>query len=245
MTLTVGFRLGNDTTSRQVTVLVTEAGVLHRAHGLYGKPARLSTPEPSRTLTNRIPAFKGETPLARPLANLRAYHASYTKKGYARTLIPPTTVRLDVEELPHQDAEPHRELVQAFIGAAPNTPQPLDQAIKEFQITLGLPAKPASIPRAPRDRAIPPRVTAMLRTLASGSPITPAHRLPVGWTVTDQSVRLHVGTMGETLDRQAVVELQAALSAWLHFTKNPAEAVPLHGYEGSHGEDGRMGGRRS
>ncbi len=36
-TLVVGFRLGNDTTSRQVTALVTESGVLHRAQGLYGK----------------------------------------------------------------------------------------------------------------------------------------------------------------------------------------------------------------
>ncbi len=38
-TLVVGFRLGNDTSSRQVTVLVTQVGVLRRAHGLYGKLA--------------------------------------------------------------------------------------------------------------------------------------------------------------------------------------------------------------
>ncbi|MFD7537494.1 hypothetical protein [Streptomyces sp. NPDC059819] len=95
-TLTVGFRLGNDTISRQVTVLVTAAGVLHRAHGLYGKPARLSRPAPSYALTTRTSAFEGETPLARPLADLRQYHASYTKKGYARALIPPGVARLDV-----------------------------------------------------------------------------------------------------------------------------------------------------
>ncbi|GGV18964.1 hypothetical protein GCM10010275_70700 [Streptomyces litmocidini] len=33
VTLTVGFRLGNGTTARQVTVLVTQSGVLHRVQG--------------------------------------------------------------------------------------------------------------------------------------------------------------------------------------------------------------------
>ncbi|MFD6478932.1 hypothetical protein ACFWEH_36075 [Streptomyces anulatus] len=59
----------------------------------------------------------------------------------------------------------------------------------------------------------------MLRTLEDGSALTPARRRPVGWSVSGQGVRLHVWPTGEVLDRAAVVELQAALSAWLHFTK--------------------------
>ncbi|MEW2498535.1 hypothetical protein AB0942_34135 [Streptomyces nodosus] len=99
-TLVVGFRLGNDTTGRQATVLVTESGVLHRAQGICGKRPRFSQPEPSIALTSRNPAFKGEHPLARPIGKLREHHAGYTKKGYSSALIPPTVVRLNVEEHP-------------------------------------------------------------------------------------------------------------------------------------------------
>ncbi|CAM5286666.1 hypothetical protein SMICM304S_09493 [Streptomyces microflavus] len=81
-TLVVGFRLGNDASSRQVTVLVTESGVLHRAHGTYGRLPRLSKPEPSRVLYSRT-LFEGEHPLARPIAGLREHHVGYTKKGYS------------------------------------------------------------------------------------------------------------------------------------------------------------------
>lgn len=76
---------------------------------------------------------------------------------------------------------------------------------------------------APREKALPPHVAAMLRTLEDGSALTPARRRPVGWTVTSQDVRLHDGPTGELLDRAAVVELQAALSAWLHFTKDTGQ----------------------
>ncbi|MEU4269432.1 hypothetical protein [Streptomyces sp. NPDC026092] len=55
---------------------------------------------------------------------------------------------------------------------------------------------------------------------------SPARRRPVGWTVTGQGVRLHVRPTGEVLDRAAVVELQAALSAWLHVTKDAGQPVP-------------------
>ncbi|WP_338676828.1 hypothetical protein V1460_30540 [Streptomyces sp. SCSIO 30461] len=216
-TLVVGFRLGNDTTSRQVTVLVTESGVLHRAQGIYGKLPRLSRPEPSVALS-RNSLFKGENPLASPIAALRERHTDYTKKGYSRALIPPAVVRLDLEELPPFPAIPHRKLMQAFIGAAPNTPQPLDVAIRDFRAALGLPTRPANVSWKPRRQPIPPRVEAMMRTLAHGSPISSPPRRPVGWTVTGEGVRLHVGRTGETLDRQAVIELQAALSAWLRFT---------------------------
>lgn len=222
-TLVVGFRLGNDASSRQVTVLVTESGVLHRAHGMYGRLPRLSKPEPSHALSGRSPIFEGEHPLARPIASLREQHAGYTKKGYSRTLVPPGVVRLDVGERPPFPAVPHRELLQAFIGAAPNTPQPLDTAIGAFRATLGLPTRPANVSWTRRAQPLPPRVEAMLRTLAHGSPISSPQRLPVGWTVTNEGVRLRVGSTGETLDRHAVVELQAALSAWLRFMEKPSE----------------------
>ncbi|MEV8318364.1 hypothetical protein AB0Q95_29805 [Streptomyces sp. NPDC059900] len=220
-TLVVGFRLGNDTTSRQVTALVTESGVLHRAHGIYGKLPRLSRPEPSHALTTPSPSFQGEHPLARPIAGLREHHARYKAKGYARTLVPPASVRLDIEEYPLVPVVPHRELLEAFVGAAPNRPQPLDVAIKAFRSTLGLPTRPANVSWAPRAQPLPPRVDAMLRALSHGSAISSPPRLPVGWTVTGEGVRLHVGRTGETIDRQAVIELQAALSAWLRFTGKP------------------------
>lgn len=221
-TLVVGFRLGNDMSSRQVTVLVTESGVLHRAHGVYGRLPRLSKPEPSRVMDSRT-LFEGEHPLARPIASLREHHAGYTKKGYSRALVPPAAVRLDVEENPLFPAVPHPELIQAFIGSAPNTPQPLDSAIGAFRATLGLPTRPANVSWAPRAQPLPPRVEGMLRTLAQGSPISSPQRLPVGWTVTAEGVRLRVGKTGEALDRQAVIELQAALSAWLRLTERSTE----------------------
>lgn len=225
-TLVVGFRLGKDATSRQVTVLVTESGVMHRAHGPYGKLARLSAPEASLALTTPGRRFEGEQPLARPIAKLREHHATYTKKGYTRALIPPAVVRLAVEEHSHLSKTPHRELIQAFIGEAPTTPQPLEAAIKDFRNALGLPARPSNIFWAPRERAVPPRVEAMLRTLAHGSPVTAPQRLPIGWTVSGEGVRLHVGTSGEALDRRAVIELQAALTAWLRFTANNSNPAP-------------------
>ncbi|MEU8699957.1 hypothetical protein AB0C61_20250 [Streptomyces sp. NPDC048680] len=224
-TLVVGFRLGNDTTSRQVTALVTESGVLHRAQGVYGKLPRFARPEPSHALTTPIPAFQGEHPLARPIASLREHHARFKAKGYIRALIPPASVRLDIEEHPVLPVVPHRELLEAFVGAAPDTPQPLDIAIKAFRAALGLPTRPANVSWAPREQPLPPRVDAMLRALSHGSAISSPQRLPVGWTVTGDGVRLHVGRTGETIDRQAVIELQAALSAWLRFTGKPKETT--------------------
>ena len=226
MTLTVGFRLGNDTTTRQVTALVTQSGYLHRAQGIYGKLARLSRPERSPAVNNPIPAFQGEHPLARPIANLRRHHATYTKNGYTRILIPPAVVHLDFDEDQPLTAVTHRELFQAFIEATPTTPQSLEAAITAFRAALGLPSRPEHITWAPHEKALPPRVATMLRTLEDGSALTPARRRPVGWTVTSQDVRLHVGPTGELLDRAAVVELQAALSAWLHFTKDTGQTAP-------------------
>ncbi|GGV18980.1 hypothetical protein GCM10010275_70730 [Streptomyces litmocidini] len=177
-------------------------------------------------MNNPIPAFQGEHPLARPIADLRRYHAAYTTNGYTRILTPPTVVRLDFDEDKPLTAAAHRELFQAFIGAAPATPQSLEAAVTAFRAALGLPSRPAHIPRAPREKPLPPRVAAMLRTLEDGSALTPARRRPVGWTVSGQGVRLHVGATGEVLDRAAVVELQAALSAWLHFARDTGQPAP-------------------
>ncbi|WP_031014012.1 hypothetical protein [Streptomyces sp. NRRL F-5727] len=231
MTLTVGFRLGNDTLTRQVTVLVTESGVLHRAQGLYGKLPRIAPPVPSVALTTPLPDFRGENPLARPIADLRQQHASYTRKGYDRILIPPSVVRVDVREYPPRPAVRHRELIHAFVDAAPSTPQSLEAAITAFRTALGLPSRPERVVGAavPRPRELPPRVAAMLRTLAHGSPLTPSRRLPVGWTVTGQGVRLRVGAMGEVLDRADVIELHAALNAWLLFTRDGGQPAPESG----------------
>ncbi|MET9954399.1 hypothetical protein ABZ135_23035 [Streptomyces sp. NPDC006339] len=72
----------------------------------------------------------------------------------------------------------HRELFQAFIGAAPITPQSLEAAITAFRAALGLPS-PEHITWAPREKTIPPRVAVMLRTLGSGSALTSERRRPV------------------------------------------------------------------
>lgn len=77
----------------------------------------------------------------------------------------------------------------------------------------------------------------MLCTVEDGSALTPARRRPVGWSVSDQCVRLYVGPTSEVLDRATVVELQAALSAWLHFTKDKERPAPQG--------DGRASSRRS
>ncbi|MEU8435461.1 hypothetical protein AB0F18_21600 [Streptomyces sp. NPDC029216] len=222
--LVVGYRLANDVATRQVTALVTETGTMYRAHGLYGKHAQISKPEPSVALLSPVRA--GENPLARPIADLRTHHVTYTKKGFTRALIPPAAVRLDLDEDALRTVDSHHELFEAFTGAAPHIPPLLDEAIREFRTALGLASRPANVPWSPRARALPPRVEAMLRTLAHGSQISSPARLPVGWTVTGGHVRLHVGTTGESLDRQAVIELQAALSAWLHFTKNTVRSSP-------------------
>ncbi|MFI5642042.1 hypothetical protein ACIA8H_32110 [Streptomyces goshikiensis] len=44
-TIVVGFRLSNPVTSRQITVIVTESGVLHRSHGQYARPPKLNRPK--------------------------------------------------------------------------------------------------------------------------------------------------------------------------------------------------------
>ncbi|MER5890899.1 hypothetical protein ABT160_44375 [Streptomyces sp. NPDC001941] len=216
-TLVGGVRLGNDTSARQVTVFVTESGVLHRSHGLYGKLPRLSRPYSSPAVSRGTEPEDARL-LARPIAKLREQHAQYKARGYTRNLISPVSVRLEVEEQRVED----RVLLRAFVGAAPAKPLTLDAAIKQFREALGLPSRPLSW--APRPQVLPARVEAALRVLADGSTISSPRHLPVGWVVSEQGVRLHVGRAGEILDRASVIELQAALSAWLRFTE-PADGT--------------------
>ncbi|MGT2532413.1 hypothetical protein ACU4GG_39120 [Streptomyces nojiriensis] len=232
-TVVVGFRLGHTVTSRQVTVLVTESGVLHRSHGSYGQPPTLEPPKaPLRSADPDLPWMKGEHILTRPISRLRELHATAKEKGYTQVLIAPACVRLDVEEHPlpparnPRSARPHPELTAAFIGTAPGTVQPLDAAVDEFRTALGLPVRQHDVTRRPRQAHIPPRTEALLRTLARGAPIASPKHPAVGWTVTPRSVTLRVGRTAEALDRSAVLELQAALTAWLRFTHPNAPTSP-------------------
>ncbi|MFJ5726068.1 hypothetical protein [Streptomyces sp. NPDC093149] len=135
----MGFRLGNDITSRQVTMLVSQSGVLYRSHGLYGRLARLAAPQIPHVLAHpNMTHFRGEHPLSRSIADLRIYHRGYTEKGYSRALVPPAVVVLPIdEELPPDIAKrvdlPHRELTDAFLGAAPSGGRGLEDAIREFR----------------------------------------------------------------------------------------------------------------
>ncbi|MBT1188437.1 hypothetical protein HET69_31800 [Streptomyces sp. CJ_13] len=227
-TTVVGFRLGNAVTSRQVTVLVTETGVLHRAHGGYGQPPKLDPPKlPLRYLHPDLAWMKGEHMLTGPISALRDHHATATKKGYTQVLIAPACVRLDLEEHPPppkenpHDARPHPELTEAFIRTAPDTAQPLAAAVDEFRAALGLPVRQKHLTWRARQAPVPPRIEAMLRTLTHGSTIASPERLTVGWSVTPQAVTLRIGRTAEPLDRPAVLELQAALTAWLRLTQPP------------------------
>ncbi|MFD9418453.1 hypothetical protein ACFWC9_27565 [Streptomyces goshikiensis] len=227
-TIVVGFRLGHAVTSRQVTVLVTETGVLHRAHGVCGQPPKLDPPKlPPRYLHPDLAWMKGEHMLTSPISALRDHHTTAMKKGYTEVLIAPACVRLDLEEHPMppkenpHDARPHPELTEAFIGTAPDTAQPLGAAVDEFRAALGLPVRQKNVIWRARRAPVPPRIEAMLRTLARGSAIESPERLAVGWRVTPQAVTLRTGRTAEPLDRPAVLELQAALTAWLRLTQPP------------------------
>ncbi|MCX4775578.1 hypothetical protein [Streptomyces sp. NBC_01264] len=226
--IAVGFRLGRAVTGRQVTVLLTESGVLHRSHGLYGQPSKLDLPKlPLRHLHPDLSWRKGEHILTGPISSLRDHHVTATERGYTEVLIAPACVRLDVEEQPlplkenPRAARRHPELTDAFIGTAPHTEQSLDAAVDDFRTALGLPVRPRNVTWRPRRSPVPPRIEAMLRTLAHGTAITSPERLAVGWSVTPRAVTLRVGRTAEALDRPAVLELQAALTAWLRLTQPP------------------------
>ena len=228
----VGFRVGSDAISRQVTMLLTGTGVLHVAHGSYGARSRLSRPS--------APVVR-ESPVPRQVMHLREVHAKYRRKGYTRVLIPPVCLRLNVTEEPLKpqpwgpDAPAtHPELMAAFLAAAPQAPVAgegsgdageLDTAVREFYTALDMPFLRRRTGRTTRTQPVrlPPRTAAALRVLTHGGALASPARRAVGYTVTADTVRLRVGRAGEDLDYRAVRDLQAALAAWLHLN-TPQEA---------------------
>ncbi|WP_327258241.1 hypothetical protein [Streptomyces sp. NBC_01244] len=253
-TTVMGFRLGSDKQGRQVTVVLTQAGVLHRCNGPMGL-----APKPTKPA---VPCSVDPHPVPRQAARLRQIHAELTGRGYDRVLVAPACVRLGVTEHPlhahpHGPNAPavHLELLEEFIGLAPSAPRHLDEAFRDFYTAIGLPARPKHLVRADPTQAPPAsRVDGALRVLARGSAITSPARRAIGWRVTADDVRLQVGAGGEALAHREVAELQAALTAWLRL--NPAPGTPAVPAPSSGTEPGtrvpsqtradraRVGGRR-
>ncbi|MFD0268040.1 hypothetical protein ACFVGY_15880 [Streptomyces sp. NPDC127106] len=162
-------------------------------------------------------------PVPRQAAKLRKLHAELTGAGFSRVLVPPACVRLETDEHPlhakpygGNAPPPHPELVEEFVGLAPAGSMPLDEAIRAFYSAVGIPSKPRNpVPPGRAPWPLPPRVEQALRVLARGGAIASPPRRRVGWRITADGVRLHVGPAGEALTRQEVADLQAALSAWL------------------------------
>lgn len=215
-TTVVGYRLGNDMSSRQTTLIVTENGLRHRAHGLYGCRGTVSKPA----------VGSGQNPVHAQVAHLRQEYATALRRDPARVLIPPASVRLDLDEPPLAERPygpdappPHPALIDAFIDAAPSTHRELEEAIHDFYTAIGAPTRPLH-PGPPFSPAsVPPQVAQALRTLAHGRPVHSTLRGVISYTVTPGTVRLHVGRAGEDLDYRQVLHLQAALTAWLHLNR--------------------------
>ncbi|MFI0742787.1 hypothetical protein ACH4PU_32600 [Streptomyces sp. NPDC021100] len=216
-TVVVGFRLGTGT--RQATVIVSQSGRLYLAEGLYGQRGRVLRPRVSH----------GKYPVHTQVAAFRAEHADRLRRGYDKVLIPPACVRLERDEPPLHPhpygpnaPESDPQLLEEFVAMAPSRPQELEQAIYDFLTTIGLPARRRDIPR-PRTAtaATPPRPVGYTRILAQGGQITSSPRRPVGYRITPETVRLHVGAAGDVLEHGEVVELWAALDAWLQLNPTP------------------------
>ncbi|MFE6737732.1 hypothetical protein [Streptomyces tubercidicus] len=209
-TTVVGYRLGNGT--HQATALVTETGRLHLGSGLYGQLGRASRPQMPR----------GENPVHAGVMDLRSMHTKYTARGYHEVLIPPACVRLQAGEPPLADERGHGadpadpELLGEFAGAAPSKPQKLEDAIYAFYTAIGAPARPRGPVRAPRPApaALTPRAAELRRLLGNGAQLTGPTHSPFGYSVTADGVRLSSHN-GASLHRDDVVELHAALTAWL------------------------------
>ncbi|MEU1307836.1 hypothetical protein ABZ419_02915 [Streptomyces cinnamoneus] len=224
-TVVVGFRLGNDATGYQLTAIASATGRIHINHGLYGRTGR----------TERASNPTEPNAAHRAIASLRELHVKKVRQGYTRTLIAPSAVRLDVDEvLPAEKWGPEvpaPELVEAFVSTAPAKPPEtrLEDAIRSFYKAIGSPARPQHFERLARAGApsapLPPRTASLLRTLSHGEVVASPVRAAVGYTVSAETVRLHVGRVGQDLDHAAVVELQAALSAWLRLNPYPPKTV--------------------
>lgn len=217
MLTVVGFRLGNG--SRHVTAVVTDSGRLHRAHGPYGAVGRASRPD--------RPVH--ENPVHQQVVHLRDLYSRYLAKGYSEELVPGACVQLDLEEQPVPEPvtgkryaveHPWPALFRAFGDAAPTRAHgSLEEAINGFYTTIGAPFLPRRLSRPAHGQPVarlPRRVAALRRVLAGGSAVSSSPRMAVGYRVTADDVRLHVGRAGESLRHRDVVELHAALSAWLH-----------------------------
>ncbi|MFY4722974.1 hypothetical protein [Streptomyces sp. LaBMicrA B280] len=206
--------------------MLTQAGVLHRCNGPMGaalKPTR----KPS------VPVPGDPHPVPRQAARLREIHAEMTEKGYGRVLVAPACVRLKVTEHPLHPHPygpnalgTHPELLEEFIGLAPSAPRDLDEALRDFYVAVGLPTRPKHLVRAGHTpTALPSRADGALRVLARGSALTSPKRRSIGWRVTADDVRLHVGAGGEALSHGEVIELQAALTAWLRLNPAPGSTA--------------------
>ncbi|MFE4263398.1 hypothetical protein [Streptomyces sp. NPDC056883] len=253
-TTVVGFRLGCDERGRQVTVILTEAGVLHRCHGPLGLKPTPVKPD--------VPTSVDPHPVPRQAARLRKIHADLTGRAYGRVLVAPACVRLETSEHPlHANpygphAPPvHPELLEEFVGLAPSGPRSLDEALHAFYEAIGVASRyKHPLPAGHQASPLSPRAADALRVLARGSAIGSPARRAVGWRVTAQEVRLHVGARGEALGHREVTELQAALAAWLRLNPEPgtpAVSAPSSGTESgtrvpspTRADRERVGGRR-
>ncbi|WP_051779280.1 hypothetical protein [Streptomyces sp. NRRL S-241] len=224
-TTVVGFRLGCDGRGRQVTVFVSQSGVLYRSAGPYGKRPVLVRPEVSPVLSKpSASGFGGEQSLARPIGSLLEQHAECLRHGLTRELIPPVVTSLAVEEdlpavLQGRPRLPQQRLTEAFLGAVHRPAGSLEDAIRQFRAAVGPPRRPAPVRgRSGPERPLPPRAQAMLRALGHRQVLTPGRELDVAWAVTGDGVRLHTERAEQMLDRAAAAELHAALTAWLRYT---------------------------
>ncbi|MGD3109429.1 hypothetical protein [Streptomyces sp. YGL11-2] len=194
---------------------------MHINHGVYGSPGRTERPN-SPTTPN---------PAHRSIASLRELYAKKIKQGYRRVLIAPAAVRLSLDEVipteryGREVAAP--ELIQDFLSIAPGSSEEtsLEDAIRAFYTAIGSPVRPLHFKRLARagtaTAAMPPLVASHLRTLAHGGVVTSPERAAVGYTVSADTVRLHVDRVEESLDHTTVAELQAALTAWLRLNPTP------------------------
>ncbi|MER5563785.1 hypothetical protein ABT071_34915 [Streptomyces sp. NPDC002506] len=202
----VGFRRCNDTTGRQITAVVTESGYFHKSSGPLGKPGRYHCARDLR----RFPPRPSDHPIQKSVALMRRLHGD-KQHAYARVLIAPVMVRLEegVDEASTSD------VISSFTGAAPPGTSSLEDAISAFYRAIGAPVRPA--PRAARAWSISaprtPRADQYLRVLVQGAPVTTGRR-GASCTVTPQAVRLDFTDRSE-LDRTQVLDLHAALTAWL------------------------------
>lgn len=220
-TTVVGFRLGCDERGRQATVVLTEAGVLHRCNGPMGLAPKPTRPD--------VPPYVDPHPVPSQAKKLRKIHRTLVGQGYSRVLVPPVCVQLETNEYPLHSypygpnaPAAHPELLQEFVGLAPSAPNSLDDALRAFYAAIGIPSRP--LHPVPGRQALPPlpaRASEALRVLARGSAISSPARRTVGWRITAQDVRLHVGPSGEALTHREVADLQAALAAWLRLNPTP------------------------